>query len=147
MDIKEIEIYGNKNSNILSVGLKDILSCISNGKNYGWCILWLEAMGYKGGAISILDLEKRIKESKDGIFFEWYQLQDLLNNFHQIIQIILIGDKEHSNLKRYEDDEEMYSACYYTIELIDSGFWVVHSKDQASIEQMKNNLDGVKDLP
>lgn len=143
-ETKAIEIHGNKTEKVISVELKDILNCITDGNSCTWSILWLEAVGHRGG-ISILDLEKSIKSSKNGLVLEWAELLELSDKFYQVIEIILVGDNEYSNLKRYDTDEEMYSNCCYTIELLDSSYWIIHSKNLKTIECLKKNLEGVKE--
>jgi hypothetical protein len=139
---KVIEIHGNENE-VLSIQSRDILSCIEDGYTCHWSILLLEATGHINGK-SMTEFEKDVKSSKNGMLLEWGDLKDLLNGFDQIIELILIGDKDQSRLKRYDTDEEMYSNCQYTIELVDSSYWVIHAVNTTSLDLMKKNLSGAR---
>ncbi len=43
----------------------------------------------------------------------------------------LIGCKDENLLHHYENDQDMYETCDITIEMIDSWYWKVFSKDEA----------------
>lgn len=144
MKSNAVKIYGN-DKEILSVTLVDVLKCITDGNDCKWSILWLEAIGNPGSK-SMLDLEKEIRSSEKGLLIEWQDLFELSKSFDQVIEIILIGDKDISNLKRYDSEDEMYLKCEYTIELVDSSYWIMHAKNSASLELIKNNLLGVKEF-
>jgi hypothetical protein len=139
-----VKIYGN-NVQLLSIKLTNILECIDNGDEYKWSILWLDAIGDLKGK-PILDLEKEIRDSENGLSIEWDDLVQLSREFDQVIEILIIGDKDASIIKRYDSDEEMHSKCQYTIELLDSSYWIVHSKNSDSLKGIRNNLQGVENI-
>lgn len=139
-----IKIYG-EGKDVLSVELKDVLDCVTDGEEYKWSILWLEAIGNTGRK-TMLDLETQVKSSKEGFKIDWKSLTDLANQLDQVIEILLIGDKNDNKLKRYSSNEEMYSNCYCTIELIDSSYWIIYSKSNAVLSRMKSNLLGVESI-
>lgn len=139
--IQEIEIHGNNNS-ILSVNLNDILDCITHGDQFCWSFLWLEAIGSLE-SMTMLDFEKKINKSSNGYVTNWEELLILSKSFDQIIEVLLIADKDKSKLKRYTNDDEMYSICDLSIELVDSSYWIIHS-NQFSLKNMINNLPGAK---
>ena len=104
----------------------------------------MEAIGNTGRK-TIVDLETQVKSS-EGFKIDWRSLIDLANQLDQVIEILLIGDKNDNKLMRYSSNEEMYSNCNYTIELIDSSYWIIHSKSDAVLSRMKNNLFGVESI-
>jgi len=140
-----IKINGN-NREILSVTLQDILTKIENGQNLKWALLSIYAIGDLGHNKSMLNFEEDINKSKNGVLFNWDELKALSTKFEQVIEIVLIGSQLTSTLKRYQDDVEMFSACDYTIELIDSSYWIVHALERESLEQLKDGLPGVEYL-
>jgi hypothetical protein len=118
-------IRGN-NEPVLSVELKHILTKIQHGAKFKWSILWLDAIGDLGRSMPAF--EKEINNSPNGFLTGWDELLVLSVKLHQIIDMVLIGDTDEGKLKRYASDQEMYLACEYTIELIDSSYWIVHTK-------------------
>lgn len=141
---KVIQIDGN-DSEILSVSLKDILDNIENGEEFNWSILWLQATGDLKNK-PIIEFEKEIKKSEAGYIISWNDLNELSEGFFQVIEILLIGDSIISNIKRYSEDHHMYNSCDFTIELVDSSYWLIHSKKLKTLEKIKATLPGVKEL-
>ncbi|WP_295800957.1 hypothetical protein [Mucilaginibacter sp.] len=141
--IDSIRINGNDDE-ILSVSLQDILENIKDGQTLKWSLLWIYAVGDLGTNKNMLDFEEEVNSANNGIFFTWEELKSLSSKFEQVLEMVLIGVKDIKDLKRYESDELMYSICQYTIELIDSSYWEIHSLDISSLEQIKDNLPGVE---
>jgi hypothetical protein len=126
----------------LRVELEQVLSCINEGKDYHWAILYLEAMGNLGGK-SIVDFENEIHGSSVGYLLNWDELVELANKFDQVIDIVLIGDSNKSKLRQYAGEEEMFKECYYTIELIDSSYWLINGRDRNFLDRLQKELGGV----
>jgi hypothetical protein len=135
-----IKIYGNS-ENLLSVNLNDILECVENGEIYHWSILWLEAIGDLGSK-SMLDFEEEVKKSENGLSIELRDLLSLSNRFKQIIEIVLIGDKLLSNVRKYSSDEEMISSLDFTIILENTPYWMVYTEDLKTINRIIKTLPG-----
>ena len=53
------------------------------------------------------------------------------------MDIIVIGSKDKDSLHRYDNDQEMYESCDIVIEMVDSNFWEVFSKDPSLIARLK----------
>ena len=75
--------------------------------------------------------------------FDWGKLIDLSDRFYQIIELLVIGDQDKSNLHRYSTDEEMYDKCSYVLELVDSSYWIVSTKNDSIGQRIKSELAGV----
>lgn len=131
---KTIKIQGD-NSSFLSVSLIDILTQIENGEKYSWNILWIEAIGNPENT-NMLEFEEKVNNSINGFLLSWNDLVKLSKSLFQVINIVLLGDENKNNLKRYSDDEEMYLNCTFYIELIDSSHWEIKCKDIKSVEQL-----------
>ncbi len=140
-EVKSIKIDGD-NSSILSVSIIDILNCIDDQEGLNWGLFWLEASGELPGDMSMVDFEKEINHSQEGKVITWEELKDLGERFYQIIDLLLIGDEQSFNIKRYESDDQMYGSCDYTIELIDSSYWIIHSTKMNSLRRMQELLEG-----
>ncbi len=139
--VDTIEIHGDENE-VLSVNLNDILSCIENNIECKWSILSIEGFGYPGDD-SVLYYEEEVKNSLYGLKCDWSSLIQMANRYCQIIEIILIGDIKETNLRRYSNEDEMYMNCLYTIELVDSSYWIVHTTETDSLKNMRCKLSGV----
>jgi hypothetical protein len=144
MSKNEILIHGNDNP-VLSVTLSDILNSIKQGEKFYWSILWLRATGTLKNK-SVLDLEEDINKSEKGLLIEWNNLCVLAKQFHQVNEIVLIGDTNKSKLVRYNNDDEMKSNCYYVIELVDSAYWAFYCMDENVLDELKSNFEGVENV-
>ena len=133
---KGIRISDKKNR-IVSVELPEILNEINNGDQFVWSILYLQTTGDLGEGRSIPVFEKQIIEAKSGLVISWKELNELSQRFWDLMDIIIIGCKDRNLLRRYENDQKMYETCDIVIEMIDSGYWEVFSKDPSLIASLK----------
>ncbi len=131
---------------VLRVKLSDILNTISNGKLFHWAILYLWATGDLGEGKSMPAFEESIKNSEKGLLISWEDIQLLSKQFYQVIEIGLIGCKNKSLLHRYKDNHVMYEQCDIVIEMIDSSYWEVFSKDPDLIERLGEKFKQIEFL-
>jgi hypothetical protein len=132
--------------NCVSVSLPDILKEITSGDSFYWSILYLDAIGHLGEGKSMPAFEEQIIESRKGFFISWDELNLLSEKFRNLMDIILIGCKNKELLQRYENDVEMYETCDITIELFDSCYWEVFSKDESLIARLAKKFKDIKFL-
>ncbi len=128
----------DKNNRIVCVELPDILKEIQHGRSLHWSILYLQSTGHLGEGRSIPIFEDQIIESKIGFFIDWDDLNLLSHKFYDLMDIVLIGCKDKTSLHRYDDDQEMYETCDIVIEMFDSCYWEVFSKDVNLINKQLN---------
>lgn len=128
-----ITLKGNNNS-VLTISLHDIINLIPNISNYKWKIIWIE--GYSS-TFNILKFEKMINKSQDGVLIDANILIDLSLKLNQLVEIVLIGDKEESDLHKYGNDSIMKEKCDFFIELIDSSYWEISSSNIDFLEEIK----------
>ncbi len=145
MKTKGIRIKDKRNG-IIYVQLPDILNEIYNGMLMNWSILFLDAVGDLGEGKSLPEFEQQIYNSEKGFFIKWDILNILSTQFTQIINIILIGCFDEKLLVRYKDDKEMYETCDIVIEMFDSSFWEVFSKDESMINRLAAKFKEVEFL-
>jgi len=138
-----IRINGN-DAEMLSVSLHDILALIDEGPILKWSVLWIHGTGDLGVNKNMLDFEDQVKNSSLGVFYTWDELVALSKKFKQLIELVLIGASSVRTLKRYDDDNIMHSLCQYTIELIDSSYWEIHSLNIDTLQKMEDELAGVE---
>ncbi len=91
----------------------------------------------------MLDFKSYVKNSGNGILYNYNTLIELSSSFTQIIDILICGDMNLEKLKRYESDEDTIRECTFVIELVDSSYWEVSTNDLASINNIKKRLSGV----
>ena len=145
METKGIRILDKKNR-IVCVELPDILKEIHNGSSLHWSILYLCASGHLGEGKSIPEFEKQIYDSEKGFFIKWEDLNSLSNKFYEVIDIIIIGCTSKELLLRYENDQEMYETCDLVIEMVDSSYWEVFSKDEELINRLASKFKEIEFL-
>ena len=145
MKVKGIRILDKKNG-IVSVNLSDVLEAVPHGNIFHWSILFLYASGHLGEGKSIPAFEKQIYDSEKGFFIDWNDLNMLSKKFYQIIDITLIGCKNKNLLHRYDTDQKMHETCDIVIEMIDSNYWEVFSKDEELINCLTHKFKEIKFL-
>lgn len=135
MKSQGIRILDKKNG-IGCVDLTEILKQIKDGNSLFWSILFLDVIGNLGEGRSNPFFSDQINKSKEGFRISWEDLNSLASKCEQVIDILVVGCKDKLLLQRYEDDQEMYEKCDIVIEMIDSTFWQVFSKDQQLISRL-----------
>ena len=128
------------------IELRDVLDEINNGDEFYWSILGLWMTGDLGLGQSVLDLENRIKNLENGLFISWEDLNDLAKKIWQTIEISVIGCKDKKLLLRYEDDQEMYETCDIVIQMIDSSYWEIFSKDERLVNRLAEKFKNTEFL-
>ena len=131
-------LKGNNDENVLSLSFEDILNCINRPNLYHWKILWFEGVWKLND--SIIDFENKIKKSETGIEYKFIELIELSRNLEQLLEIILIGDTNKDNLKRFTNDNDMYEKCQFVIELIDTSYWEFTSDDTITIGKVSEMM-------
>lgn len=136
--------------NVVSVKLSDILNIIDDGNIFNWAILFSDIILVSEITLqegkSIIAQEKQINKSANGLHISWGELKSLSKKIHQEIDLIIIGCKNKENLHRYNSDIIMYNTCDIVIEMIDSSFWQVFSKDGDLIKRLAKKFKDTKFL-
>lgn len=129
----------------VTVTLQDILSEISNGDQFVWSILYF----YGDGSLvtkSIMDFESEIKNLEKGLILKWKDLNELADCFYDVWGILIIGCENKENIIRYETDKKMYETCDIVIEMIDSSYWEVFSKDELLLRKLTEKFNEMEVL-
>lgn len=142
MTVQGIRILDKKN-NVVSVELQDILKEISDGELLNWAVLYLEATGHLDDGRSIRAFEEQIINSENGFFINWNELNKVSKKINQIIDITLLGCKNKNDLRRYENSQAMYENCDIVIEMIDSSYWEIFSKNEQLIAKLASKFINV----
>ena len=70
----------------------------------------------------------------------WKELKLFSERVHQEIDLRVIGSKDCACLRRYSSDLELYNSCDIVIEMIDTAYWVIFSKDHDFINRLAREL-------
>jgi hypothetical protein len=122
------------------IRLRDLLLQIRHPSEFFWALLWLDGTPKENEGKYLAELQKQVNQSKNGLFLEFESLQIISEKFFQEIEITVIGSKRKENLRRYEEDREMYECCEIVIEMIDGGFWEVFSHNGELINQLEKKF-------
>lgn len=122
--------------------LIDIIYQIDDLYDYFWNIQWFE--GVSKESINVLDIEKKINNSENGILINSQELIEFTQPIKQITEIILIGDKNKGKLFRYFNDSDAKMSCEFFIEQVDSSYWEVTSNNLLFIESIIKKLAAVE---
>lgn len=129
-----IQLY-SKNSNVLLIELLDILSQIHNIEQYNWKVLWFDGIS-KNNDLDIPKLEQEIDNSQNGLALTSSELINFSESLCQIIEIVLIGDKDKNKLEK-SNDEVLKERCEFFFELVDSSYWEITSKNKLFMENIR----------
>jgi hypothetical protein len=130
--------------NVLSPTLSDILEEINEGISFNWCILFLDGTPNPGQGKFLIEYEKKINDSENGLFLSLKELKTLSGKFFQMFETIVLGSYNIDLLHRYKEDKDMYTTCDVVIELIDCAFWEVYVKDIKVIERLKERFKEIE---
>lgn len=145
MNVKGLKIFDNDDG-FVYVKLQDIFEEIPNGNQLYWSILFLDAVGNLGEGKSIVKLGDQVRESEVGYRLSWKELNELASKFDQVIDIQIIGCADKQHLVRYSDDQDKYENCNVYIEMVDTSFWLVFSKDESLIDRLSAKFKEVECL-
>lgn len=128
--MKKIILKGN-NEDILSITLYDILIQITDIESYQWKLIWLEG---SAPALNMKELEYAVNRSVNGFLIDGRELVRISQLFEQLIDVIVIGDKNRNNLQKSDNDDEMKARCEFFIELVDSSYWEIATTNACFIK-------------
>lgn len=124
------------------VELIDILKLIEKDKQQLiWSILDLQAVGdittiWESG---IVDFEETIKHLPYGYILSWQMLTNLAQKFDDLIDIVIIGCYEMAQIPSCVD-ADIYLSSEIVLELIDSSFWQIYTKDERLLQNLDRKL-------
>lgn len=127
-------ILRNNTNNILTITLYDILTQIKNIEHYKWKLLWIEGISQQ---LNMLELEETINSSTNGFMITSNELKRMSLLFDQLMELVLIGDKNEENLHKSDNDDQMKSRCDFFIELVDSSYWEIISNNEEFIKKLE----------
>jgi len=81
-------------------------------------------------------------EYVDGYILDWEELLEI-SLLPDIFDILIIGDEKAENLHKYDSDKEMIESCDFTIELVDSSYFLVNSRNTRFLEVLKAEFGGI----
>lgn len=128
------------------VSLTEILENIMNANRFYWALLWLDVTPLKEEGKSILELQEKINQSKNGFICTFDSLIEISKKIFQEINLTIISCKKKENLRRYKEDQDMYETCDIVIEMIDGGFWEVFAKDETLISRLATKFKEIEFL-
>lgn len=137
-------------SESLSISLEDILRCFNHKDEYHWVLLWIDGLITKKGIDTILgyqsvvDFETAVNKSKKGIKMPLDDIQTIDSSTDQILNLLLLSDKNIKNIKRFKQDEEMYDKCSSVIELVDGAYWEICTDNNEFVDNIFQNLKEAK---
>jgi len=91
--------------------------------------------------------ETSINNASSGFALRWSELQELSNKFWDLMDILIIGCSDKSQVIRYSSEKKMYESCDVVIDKFDSSYWEVSAKDPMLIERLANKFVDVQFLP
>lgn len=130
---KIIEIKDKDANGILNLDLKDILVLIpEHYQQLIWIIYEIEASLLQESEINILELEKKVNESKNGLIVTFDELLTLSNNIFQTFNITVLVTEN----KMIIDRNNMFQNVELVIEIIDSSICSIYCNDESIISTL-----------
>lgn len=134
MKTKGVRISDIKDGKCIS--LNELLENISDETQFFWALLWLDVTPQKNEGKYLVELQKKINQSENGLVITFESLVEISKKIFQEIDLTIIACKMQENIQRYQKDREMYETCDIVIEMIDGGFWEVFSKNIKLIDRL-----------
>jgi hypothetical protein len=131
-------------NNVISVEIKDILEESQNGHLFYWSILFFYGSGHLDRGKSIVTFAEDIRKNERGFPLTWDELMELIKCFYDVWDITIIGSKDPLLIRKFDSDQEMYESCDIVIEMIDSSYWEVFSKDGNLINRLDAKFKNTK---
>lgn len=133
----QLTLYGDKDK-VLSVSLDDILSLLkkTDSEGYSWGILWFDAIVNDLFPFDLLAFEKEINKEGNVKVCSFQELLELSKGIRQGLNILVVGDPNKDNVKRYENDELMKEECKIVMELVDSSYWEVSTDSPYRFDEL-----------
>ncbi len=128
----------------LSFDLVDILICIkSRVIIYNWAILDIYCTSKNKSNFNILNFEKQVNSKKNLFVLDFEGLLALSTKINQTIDGIFIASKNNlppnkPNTTKLEQNFDV------VIEVIDSSYWTVYSKDSEIIKLLKDRFNNTE---
>lgn len=132
--MKNFRISGHIDGGVSN--LSHLIDLLPDRPGITWSIMWIWAVLNPECEFDYLAFEKKVNESYTGIQMSIREMKCFLNSASQIIDILILGDIELKNIRRYGSDGEMYSKCDYVIEISDGFLYEIHSTDFEFIEKI-----------
>jgi hypothetical protein len=60
--------------------------------------------------------------------------------------MVLIGSRDKNMIRRYKEDQERNESCDYVIDMFDSSYWEVFSKDEEFFNRLVKKFKDVEFL-
>jgi hypothetical protein len=128
------------------IPLIELLETIPVEMQFFWALLWLDVTPLENEGKYIVELQKKINQSENGLITTFGSLLEISKKIFQEIDLTIIACKIKENIHRYKEDREMYETCDIVIEMIDGGFWEVFSKNVTWIDQLAKKFQKVEFL-
>lgn len=135
MITKGIRIRDREN-HMVKVKLCDILNEISDGDKFHWSILFSEVIPMPGRGKYTTSIEEKADNAQEGYILTWQQLKDFTGAVHQELDLRVIGALDVFMIRKYNSDEELHRNCDFLIEMFDSTYWEVFSRDHELIDRL-----------
>lgn len=131
-------ILKSKNREEPAVKLSRLLALMPNLDDIKWRLFNLLAVG-KLDKVKIIDLEKLVSNSENGYEIDFSFLEELAVGLDDIQEILITGSSLYSrNLNITGKDA--YENFDYWLELVDSSYWEVFSKNESFIKLVKSEF-------
>lgn len=144
MKTKGIRISDIKDGKCIPLG--ELLETISDETQFFWAWLWLDVTPLKNEGHYLVELQKKINQSEDGLTTTFESILEISKKIFQEINLTIIACKTKENVHRYKEDKEMYETCDIVIEMIDGGSWEVFSKNVTWINQLAKKFQSIEFL-
>lgn len=130
----------DKKEGVVSAEIQDILSEIDKPQDLFWSILYMQVYRYYGPEPRIVDLEEEAGKNPNGLQIPWKRLVSLAKHTVQFEDLILIGCKNQEKLVRKKRAANQHECVDVYIEMFDSSYWEVFSKDHIFIKRLEHKF-------
>lgn len=124
---------------VLKLVLRDMPTIYRDKLN--WYILYVD--GITNGKYKIDEFDQKFNQPKYGAKIPFNQLYEIIINFRDLWDVLICADASTDlTVSKDMDVDVIYQSAEIVIELFDSSRWVIYSRDNGYVTQLKGLLSG-----
>ena len=130
---------------LLAVHFKDFSRFLPSKALY-WSILFVDGVSTPGQGMTMEKLEELVNKSPRGLVISWERLISIIDDLYDIHHLEIVAEWSLDKIRKYGSRVEMYEESYISIELFDSAYWLISSKDESIIDEIVRELPDISEI-
>jgi hypothetical protein len=99
---------------------------------------------WRGG---IVELERQVHDSRNGVIVTWEQIQALASKIDQLIDGVIAGYKDKTTIPGRRIGDETAAGADVVFKAVDSSYWRLCIKDENLVTRLVRGFSDVRHIP